>query len=235
MYIDVIENKSLEESGTAVKLPKVPDFDVLTSEYEPRFFGIIAAIRAGILWRLLQSMMCLIPIGDIISDLISFGVYAFQEETWWSTFCWLIIHLNFRFSFLFGILHPQPTLRRIVAMYTPVLTIYHWNLILRVDQRVTIRESEVKEDISVDELTSDEDSELSLKQIDELQLNNYSELSQTQIKVETLFEEEQNLQQSSIQIMSKLRGALYSSGSIQEVLAAKLKHFYDWNFQSSLC
>jgi len=84
--------------------------------------------------KIVQVILTIIPVVDIITDFISFGLYATTGETWWSFFCWSIIHWNFRFSMLYGFIHPQPKLKRIVIMYIPILTIYQLDYVTKVDE-----------------------------------------------------------------------------------------------------
>jgi hypothetical protein len=109
--------------------------DVPVMTYRRKFTGEMSKIQDNIFFRFLSVILCLIPVVDIITDIISFVIYVYHGETWWSTFCWSIIHLNFRFSLLFGIFHPQPNLHRITYMYVPILTIYKAAIILKVDER----------------------------------------------------------------------------------------------------
>jgi len=84
--------------------------------------------------RFIQLILTIIPVVDIITDFISFGIYVWTGEVWWSFFCWSIIHWNFRFSMLYGFIHPQPKLKRILIMYVPILTIYQLGYVTKLDE-----------------------------------------------------------------------------------------------------
>jgi len=119
-----------------------------------KIYRLVKPVTESTIFKMFQVVLTMIPIADIITDFVSFCLYAQSGERWWAFFCWMIMHFNFRFSMLYGIIHPTPEFSRILLMYTPIITMYRLNYILESNKT---HDNSDKEEVELDTSASDPD------------------------------------------------------------------------------
>lgn len=80
--------------------------------------------------RALLAAIQLVPLLDVLTDLNALVYYCVRGWRGWASTCAAVLFLNWRFSFLYGVLHPKPTASKILALYTPGALLFAWDHVL---------------------------------------------------------------------------------------------------------
>lgn len=71
-------------------------------------------------WLFVCALMSLLPVLDVLTDLLAAGNFALDGHPWWCTISVVIFYLSSRFTVLFLAIHPQPKLYNVFCLYVPI-------------------------------------------------------------------------------------------------------------------
>lgn len=83
--------------------------------------------------RYVVAAFCMVPPFDLITDVWQVTYYAVSGWVWSTTISVVVVWLSWRFGVVYALLHPKPTIRRIVVLYVPFVLLPWWDIATKPD------------------------------------------------------------------------------------------------------
>lgn len=99
-----------------------------------KYAPIVQRAQKSLPVRVVMACMQLLPVVDIITDVLSLAHYVLSAWYAWAATCAVILFYNWRFSLLFAVLHPKPSARKLGLLYMPGLLLYGWSELTTPDE-----------------------------------------------------------------------------------------------------